>query len=117
MLRWDRRLRLLPEAIQSPAGQRLLAGLTPEARLATAHAVTAEGVIHSGGAAAAPICEVLPAGAPVARLARLLGGPAQLGYGWVAANRTRLSRLVPARAKEGAAEAIERHRRRVLDAG
>jgi predicted DCC family thiol-disulfide oxidoreductase YuxK len=114
LLRWDRRALLIPEAIQSPEGQRLLASVSPELRLASAHAVAPDGRIWSGGDVAAPIAELLPGGAPVALLARLLAAPARAGYSWVATHRTGLSRLVPGRAKAGAAAAIARHRERAL---
>src|SRR3954453_7243157 len=114
LLRWDRRAILIPEAIQSPEGQRLLASVSPELRLASAHAVAPDGRIWSGGDAAAPIADLLPGGAPVALLARLLAAPARAGYSWVATHRTGLSRLVPGRAKAGAAAAIARHRERAL---
>ena len=63
LLAWDRAGRLRPLAIQSAEGQRLLADLTPEQRLATAHAVDAAGRRTSGGDALAPMAAVLPGGA------------------------------------------------------
>ena len=76
--------------------------------------MTPDGRRFSGGDAVAPIARLLPGGAPVAVLAGALARPTRAGYGWVAANRTRISRLVPARAKDAATGAIERHRARVL---
>ncbi|HEX6618114.1 MAG TPA: DCC1-like thiol-disulfide oxidoreductase family protein, partial [Solirubrobacteraceae bacterium] len=70
LLAWDRGERLRPVAIQSAEGQRLLADLTPERRLATAHAVDAAGRRTSGGDALAPIAAVLPGGGPLAALGR-----------------------------------------------
>ena len=55
LLAWDRAGRVRPLAIQSAEGQRLLADLTPEQRLASAHAVDAAGRRASGGDALAPI--------------------------------------------------------------
>jgi predicted DCC family thiol-disulfide oxidoreductase YuxK len=72
LLAWDRAGRLRPLAIQSAEGQRLLADLTPEQRLVTAHAVDAEGRRTSGGDAMAPIAAVLPGGA---RWRRSVGAP------------------------------------------
>jgi hypothetical protein len=57
---------------------------------------------------------VLPAGAPVALLARLLAVPTRAGYTWVATHRTGLSRFVPRSVKDRAAAQIARHRERVL---
>ena len=71
LLAWDRAGRLRPLAIQSAEGQRLLADLTPEERLATAHAIDGAGRRTSGGDALAPIAAVLPGGAPLAALGRL----------------------------------------------
>ena len=62
LLAWDRAGHLRPLAIQSAEGQRLLADLTPEQRLATAHAVDAAGRRTSGGDAMAPIAAVLAGG-------------------------------------------------------
>ena len=74
LLAWDRAGRLRPLAIQSAEGQRLLADLTPDARLATAHAVDAAGRRTSGGDALAPVAAVLPGGAPLAALGRRAPG-------------------------------------------
>jgi len=92
----DRRLRLV--AIQAPEGERLLAGVAPDERLASAHAVTPDGRVFSGGDAAAPIASVLPAlrfGVPVLRA---LPGPTRAGYRVVAENRSRLGRRLGDRA-------------------
>jgi predicted DCC family thiol-disulfide oxidoreductase YuxK len=108
LLRWDRRARLRPVAIQSAEGERLLAGVAPAARLASAHAVTADGRRHSGGDAAAPIAAVLPGGAPLARLARAAPGLVRAGYRLVAQNRSRLGLLIPAAVRDRAAGVIAR---------
>ena len=79
LLAWDRAGRLRPVAIQSAEGQRLLADLTPEQRLASAHAVDAAGRRTSGGDAMAPIAAVLPGGAPLAALGRRAPGAGARG--------------------------------------
>jgi len=114
LLRLDRAGRLLPEAIQSRAGQRLLTAVPPDERLASAHVVLADGKRYSGGDVVAPLVRLLPGGAPVAPLARALAVPSRLGYRWVARNRTALSRLVPKGMKDRAAQHIAAHRDRVL---
>jgi predicted DCC family thiol-disulfide oxidoreductase YuxK len=114
LLRFDRRGRLLPETIQSPEGQRLLAAVPPDQRLESAHLVLPGGRIHSGGDAVAPIARLLPGFTPVAVIAAALGGPLRAGYGWVARHRTQLSRFVPKGLKDGAAERIAAHRDRVV---
>jgi predicted DCC family thiol-disulfide oxidoreductase YuxK len=114
LLRFDRSRRLLPEAIQSADGQRLLAGLPPQERLAAAHLVLPDGRIVSGGDVVGPIARLLPAGAPVALLAAALAAPTRMAYRWVAGHRTALSRFVPGSVKARAAGQIAAHRRRVL---
>ncbi len=107
LLAWDRARRLRPVAIQSAEGQRLLADLTPEQRLASAHALDAAGRRTSGGDAMAPIAAVLPGGAPLAALARRAPSLARAGYRAVAGRRSAFGKLVSdaalARADEGIA--------------
>ena len=106
LLRWDRGERLLPVALQEPAADELLAGLTAAERMASWHLISPAGMRFSGGAALAPLLRLLPAGGvPAAAFARV---PALTdhGYRWVAEHRAPLSRLVPARAKRGAAERV-----------
>ena len=112
LLAWDRAFRLYPVAIQSAEGQRLLRDVDAPLRLATAHAVTPDGRVYSGGAAAEHVASMLPAGAPFAAVARALERPVDRGYRWVADHRTGISRFVPARLKDRAAARIERHARR-----
>jgi predicted DCC family thiol-disulfide oxidoreductase YuxK len=99
LLAWDRHRRLRPLAIQSEEGQRLLADLPPQARLASAHAVDADGRRTSGGDAFAPVAAVLPGGAPVAALARRAPALARAAYRAVAGRRSLFGRLVTERAK------------------
>jgi len=106
LLAWDRAGRLRPLAIQSAEGRLLLADLTPEQRLATAHAVDAAGRRTSGGDALAPVAAVLPGGAPLAALARRAPALARAGYRAVAGRRSLLGKLVSAAAKARADESI-----------
>lgn len=80
-----------------------------ERRYASAHLVTPDGEVYSGGAAIAPLLDLLPGGAPVSRAARLLSGPLGLGYGLVARNRGLLGRPLSAQTRARALEQIERH--------
>ena len=105
---WDRAGRLCPLAIQSAEGQGLLADLTPEQRLATAHAVDAQGRRTSGGDAMAPIAAVLPGGAPLAALGRRAPGRARAAYRAVAGRRSIFGRLISDAAKARADERIAR---------
>jgi len=110
LLTWDRNGRLCPVAIQSKEGARLLAALPEHERLASAHAVLpGEPGLVSGGAAAGPVLRLLPAGTFLADLADRIPRASDRGYRWVAANRTRLSRLVPVALKDRA-DAIVRER-------
>jgi predicted DCC family thiol-disulfide oxidoreductase YuxK len=108
LLAWDRAERLRPVAIQSAEGQRLLADLSPEQRLASAHAVDAAGRRTSGGDAMAPIAAVLPGGAPLAALARRAPALARVGYRAVAGRRSVFGRLISDAAKARADERIAR---------
>ena len=108
LLAWDRVGRLRPLAIQSAEGQRLLADLTPEQRLATAHAVDAAGRRTSGGDALAPIAAVLPGGAALAALGRRAPALARVGYRAVAGRRSLFGRLISDAARARADERIAR---------
>ncbi len=108
LLAWDGRGRgaLRPVAIQSAEGQRLLAAVPAAERLKSAHVVGPDGTVHSGGDAAAVVADLLPGGAPLAFVARLVPGLVRGGYGVIAGNRIRISRLVPAAAKRRADAAL-----------
>jgi predicted DCC family thiol-disulfide oxidoreductase YuxK len=106
LLAWDRAGRLRPLAIQSAEGQRLLADLTPQARLATAHAIDGAGRRTSGGDALAPIAAVLPGGAPLAALGRRAPALARAGYRAIAGRRSVLGTLISRAAKARADERI-----------
>jgi predicted DCC family thiol-disulfide oxidoreductase YuxK len=106
LLAWDRAGRLRALAIQSAEGERLLGDLTPEQRLATAHAVDAAGRRTSGGDALVPVAAALPGGAPLAALARRAPALARAGYRAVAGRRSLFGRLVSDAAKARADERI-----------
>jgi branched-chain amino acid transport system substrate-binding protein len=94
VLRWDRRGRLRPVAIQSAEGAELLAELDPEARLESWHLVLADGEVVSGGAAAAPLARRLPGGRPLAFLFATFPRATERAYRWVADHRGSLARLL-----------------------
>ena len=98
----DTRHRLRLMAIQDPEAQRLLSSVPEEERLASAHAVTPDGRVFSGGDAAAPIAAELPALAWGAPLVRALPGPTRAGYRFVADRRSPLGRRLDDRALERA---------------
>jgi predicted DCC family thiol-disulfide oxidoreductase YuxK len=106
ILAWDRHRRIRPVEIQSDEGERLLGGLSPEQRLESAHVIEGEGLVRSGGAAAAPVLDRLPGGAPLARLARRIPGTVDRWYRFVADHRPAFGRPLPQRAKRWADRAI-----------
>jgi predicted DCC family thiol-disulfide oxidoreductase YuxK len=108
LLAWDRDRRLRPVAIQSEEGERLLADLAPDQRLASAHAIDAAGRRTSGGDALAPVAEVLPGGRPLAALARRAPGLARAGYDSIAGRRPLFGKLVTEAAKARADERLVR---------
>jgi predicted DCC family thiol-disulfide oxidoreductase YuxK len=105
-LRLDRERRLRPIPLQSPEADALLADLEPSERMASWHLLSADGVRVSAGAALPRLLSALPGGGlPAATLARFPRLTAS-GYRWVAEHRSQLSRFVPQRAKQRAAERI-----------
>lgn len=94
LLALDRRGRLSPQAIQSEAGERLLAGLAPDRRLATAHVATADGHVASGGDAVALVAAAGTRNAAAGPLARAIAPVSRRVYRFVAGNRRALGRLV-----------------------
>ena len=94
ILAWDRSRRLRPVPIQSDEGQRLLASVPEEDRLASWHLVEPSGEVRSAGAAAPLLFDVLPAGRPLAAATRAFPGATERAYRAVAGNRNRLARLL-----------------------
>jgi predicted DCC family thiol-disulfide oxidoreductase YuxK len=94
VLAWDRRRALRPVAIQSDEGARLLAGVPQSERLNSWHLALPSGEVHSAGAAAAPLAEMLPGGRPLAFLFRTFPRITDRAYRYVADHRDRFARLV-----------------------
>jgi predicted DCC family thiol-disulfide oxidoreductase YuxK len=94
ILAWDRSRRLRPVPIQSEKGQRLLAGVPQERRLDSWHLADAGGTVHSAGAAAPPLLDLMPGGRPLAAAARTFPRATERAYRAVAGNRERLARLL-----------------------
>jgi predicted DCC family thiol-disulfide oxidoreductase YuxK len=108
LLAWDRHRRLQPRAIDSAEGKRLLADLSAEQRAASWHLVEADGRRSSAGAAAPRLLRELPGGGPLAAVLERFPRATERTYGWVARNRGRLGRLIPAGAKRRADARISR---------
>lgn len=98
ILAWDRHERLRSLTLQGDEGDRLLGGMDPGRKMASWHLVETDGTIHSAGAAVAPLLRRLPAGVPIAALARAFPAATGAAYRWVARHRNRLSRLLGAKA-------------------
>ena len=110
VLAWDRPRRLRPEPIQSPEGERLLAGMPEEERLASWHLVGSDGVVRSGGAALAPLLAMLPRGQRLAGLAERAPRLVDRAYDWVATHRSLLGKPVTIGARRRADAAVARRR-------
>lgn len=106
LLRGDRDRRLQPVALQDAGAAALLAELTPEQRLASWHLISPGGRRYSAGAALAPLLRLLPGGRLPAAACERAPALTERAYAWVAANRARLSRLVPDASKRSAAEQV-----------
>ncbi len=109
LLDLDRDLRLRPVALQDPQADQLLGGMPTGPKYASAHLVTPDGRIFSGGLAVAPILALLPHGTPASRVARLLPGPLRIGYDLVARHRGLLGRPLADSAKQRATATIDGH--------
>lgn len=108
LLAWDRARRLRPAALQGPEADRLLPGLSEEARMGSWHLVV-DGRIYSGGAAAAPLLRLLPGGRWLAPVVAAFPGLSDRAYRLVARNRDRFGRLAGTRC------AVDPAARRVTD--
>jgi predicted DCC family thiol-disulfide oxidoreductase YuxK len=108
VLAWDRRRELDLMTLQDPRAADLLASVPEDERMKSSHLVMPDGTVHSGGASVEPLAGVLPAGTPAALIARAMPGLMDAGYGLVAGNRMKVSKLVPAGAKRRADERIRR---------
>ena len=108
VLAWDTRESLRPLGLQDPEADRLLAGMPQEERMASWHLVGGGGRVTSAGAAFVPLLDLLPAGAPLARLAERFPAAAERGYRWVANRRSPLGRALPESVKRRADAVIAR---------
>ena len=94
ILRWDRRGRLRPVALQDPEADRLLGPIDVDTKMASWHLVTPDGAVHSAGRAVEPLMRLLPGGRPFAAIAHAMPRLTDRGYAFIARHRTPLGRLV-----------------------
>jgi predicted DCC family thiol-disulfide oxidoreductase YuxK len=95
LLMWDRGLALWPAPIVGAVGDRRLAGMPMEERLASWHLVEAGGRVSSGGRALILVLGYVPGGGLMAPLLRLAPGAVGRAYRFVADHRSSFSRFVP----------------------
>lgn len=93
VLRWDRRDRVRAIPIQSAEADDLLGDLHPVDRMASAHLVTPDGRVHSGGELIGHLFRLLPGGTPISLVASSLPGTVDRAYRWVARHRFRIGEL------------------------
>ncbi|MBJ7353642.1 MAG: DUF393 domain-containing protein [Thermoleophilaceae bacterium] len=90
--------RLFPVALQDHAAARELSELTEDQRIESWHLKTPDGEVISGGAALAPLSDLLGLPGFVESALRSRPALADRGYRWVAAHRVafgRLTRMLP----------------------
>jgi predicted DCC family thiol-disulfide oxidoreductase YuxK len=88
---------LLPVAIQSAEGQRLLRSLAPDQRLASAHTV-GYGYVRSGGAAVIDVLGEMTRARFPYKAARATPGLMRMSYNLLAGRRALLGKLISAAA-------------------
>jgi predicted DCC family thiol-disulfide oxidoreductase YuxK len=98
ILRWNRRDSLRAVPFQDPEGDALLGDMDEERKVASWHLVAPDGRVYSAGAAVPALAELLPAGTPIALLARRFPGATERAYEWVADHRDELGRRLGTRA-------------------
>lgn len=111
LLLLDGARRLRPAPIQSPEGAVHLAGMSDATRMGSWHLVVEDGTVHSGGAAVAPLLELLSGGSSPAAVFRRFPRLTNRGYQWVAGHRTALARPLSSRAVRRATARIDAHAR------
>ena len=107
LLRWDRRRRLRPLALQTAEGIGLLPDMDEETRLASFHFVEPDGSVHSGGRALPRLLRCLPGGAPLASAMEAVQPLTDRLYDLIAHNRDKIGPHIPERWKQSATRVIE----------
>jgi predicted DCC family thiol-disulfide oxidoreductase YuxK len=94
LLRWDRRGRLEPVALQSARAADILAELSEEERMDSWHLVSPDGERWSAGAAAPQLLRLLPGGRVPARVLDAAPGITERAYRFAARHRGSLGRAL-----------------------
>jgi predicted DCC family thiol-disulfide oxidoreductase YuxK len=108
LLTRDRERRLRPLALGTPEADELLSDLTPEQRNASWHLISPSGERTSAGAALPELLRLLPRGDRIASVLARFPGATERGYWFIANNRSKFSKLIPADAKQRATASLER---------
>ena len=111
LLRLDRARRLRPVPIQSPEADLHLSVMDDATRMGSWHLAVDEGNVYSGGAAVAPLLDLLSGGKLPAALFRRFPRLTNRGYRWVAGHRTPLARPLSRSAVRRATARIDAHAR------
>jgi predicted DCC family thiol-disulfide oxidoreductase YuxK len=106
LLRFDPARRLRPVALQRPEAEALLADLDPDERMASMHVVSPDGTRASAGEALPSLLRLLSGGRLPAAILTRFPRLTSAGYRWIATHRIGISRFVPRRAKQRAAERV-----------
>lgn len=108
ILSWDRDGRLRAVALDDPEADEALASVPVDERMESFHLVTPGGDVLSGGKALPVLLDLLPAGAPLARVAARFPGLTDGAYRWVAEHRSTLSRPLKESWKRAAQRRVAR---------
>jgi predicted DCC family thiol-disulfide oxidoreductase YuxK len=81
-------------SLRSEEASRLLGGMTSNRQWESWHLVNSDGRVFSAGRAFAPLFDLLPGGAPLAFICRVIPKPVDIAYAFVASNRSSLGRLL-----------------------
>lgn len=93
-------------ALQRPEAEALLVDLGPAERMASMHLVAPDGTRSSAGEAMPSLLRLLSGGRLPAAVLERFPRLTSWGYQWVATHRIGISRFVPRRVKQRAAERV-----------
>ena len=109
LLALDRSGRLRPVALQSEEARRRLPDMSDEERFASAHLVTPDGHVYSGGEGFAPLLRYLPGGGVLSRAAAPFPGVWRVAYDAIAGRRETFGPRLSRASVERATARIDAH--------